>query len=264
MPPARPLRDVFADLTGGSSAPGDSQEELLAAAGHPDLPGELAAEAVVNFADTAPVEVAEHLAQFVMAHSPVPLDPALRADLDPAAGVDPGGWLDAFAGAPVSIDADHAGALDPTNTVDHGATAGDGAAGHLGALGHGAVDHGAVDHGALEPAGAAGLSDPVGDLDFGHGAATLEPAGGQAPAVAFSADSTSDPGDGQHAEGFADADPALLDSYPEGGSYPDSDSYPDSGSYPEGSGDLDEAGRPDGADHDGDPDQHDPAGLDGL
>lgn len=71
MTEARPLREVFADLAGNQSAdPG----ELLAAHGHADLPEELVAEAVVSYADTAPAEVAEHLAPYVMSHSAVPTE----------------------------------------------------------------------------------------------------------------------------------------------------------------------------------------------
>jgi hypothetical protein len=75
MDPARPLRSVFADLAGGrdfGASAGLAPEEVLAAHGHPDLPEGLVAEAVVNYADTAPVEVAEHLAPYVRAHTAVP------------------------------------------------------------------------------------------------------------------------------------------------------------------------------------------------
>jgi hypothetical protein len=89
MPPARPLRDLFAELTGGIA--GDAAQ-VLAQAGHPDLPAGLVAEAVVSYADTAAPEVAEHLAPFVMAHSSVPT-------VDSAGG-DPLDWLDALATAP--------------------------------------------------------------------------------------------------------------------------------------------------------------------
>lgn len=68
MEPAPSLREVFAALAGGSANPA----EALNAAGYGDLPGELVAEAIVNFADAAPVEVADHLSGFVKAHSPVP------------------------------------------------------------------------------------------------------------------------------------------------------------------------------------------------
>jgi hypothetical protein len=91
MDATQPLRDVFAGLagTGGASEPAT----VLAANGHGDLPDGLVAEAVVNYADTAPVEVAEHLATFVRAHSPVP---------GPAA--EPPSWLAAVGTAPADVD----------------------------------------------------------------------------------------------------------------------------------------------------------------
>ena len=66
---------------------------VLRANGHPDLPDDLVAEAVGSYADTAPIEVAEHLSPYVMAHSPVP-----QPD---AADVDPADWFDAVTTAPV-------------------------------------------------------------------------------------------------------------------------------------------------------------------
>jgi hypothetical protein len=68
MEPARSLREIFAALTDGSGSP----SEALHAAGHGDLPDSLVTEAIVNYADTAPVEIAEHLSPFVTAHSAVP------------------------------------------------------------------------------------------------------------------------------------------------------------------------------------------------
>ena len=76
MATARPLHEVLADLVGDGDAArahGDP-EAYLAAHGHPDLPPDLVAEAVVSYADTAPVEVAEHLAPYVTTHSAVPAD----------------------------------------------------------------------------------------------------------------------------------------------------------------------------------------------
>lgn len=74
MSSARPLHELLADLVGdpdAARAHGDP-DAYLAANGHPDLPSELVAEAVVSYADTAPVEVAEHLAPYVTTHSTVP------------------------------------------------------------------------------------------------------------------------------------------------------------------------------------------------
>ncbi|MBW6439561.1 hypothetical protein KZ829_38130 [Actinoplanes hulinensis] len=76
-----PLRDVFAGLAGPGSAPGDFLREL---------PEDLVAEAVVSYADTAPVEVAEHLASFVSAHSTVGAETAGEL-----------GWLELLTTAPV-------------------------------------------------------------------------------------------------------------------------------------------------------------------
>ena len=98
MASARPLRDVFADLVG---APSHDPDALLRDQGHPGLPDDLIAEAVVSYADTAPVEVAEHLAPFVTTHSAVGADP-VPGDEPPA------GWADllstAPAGDPAGID----------------------------------------------------------------------------------------------------------------------------------------------------------------
>lgn len=72
MTSARPLRELLADLAGDAHAArahGGDPQAYLAAHGHPDLPADLVAEAVVNYADTAPAEVAEHLAPFVTAHT---------------------------------------------------------------------------------------------------------------------------------------------------------------------------------------------------
>src|SRR5258705_13690824 len=91
MDAARPLRDVFADLAQDEDA--RSAQDVLRAGGHPDLPDGLVAEAVGSYADTAPIEVAEHLSPYVMAHSSVPLP-----DLPE---VDASGWLNAMVTAPI-------------------------------------------------------------------------------------------------------------------------------------------------------------------
>jgi hypothetical protein len=87
MEPARPLREVFAELAGTGST-GDPGGLLR------DLPDDLVAEAVVSYAETAPVEIAEHLAPFVSAHSAVGSE-----------SPSPEGWLDLLATAPVPVDA---------------------------------------------------------------------------------------------------------------------------------------------------------------
>ena len=109
MDATRPLRDVFTALTGDGGASGSDPGEVLRVSGHADLPDGLAAEAVVSYADTAPIEVAEHLAPFVMANSPVPIAGGYldTADLEPPS------WLDALATAPVPTD------IDPAEGLDH-------------------------------------------------------------------------------------------------------------------------------------------------
>jgi hypothetical protein len=137
MATARPLRDVFADLAGDPDAHGVDPAELLREHGHPDLPDALVAEAVTSFADTAPLEVAEHLAPYVMANSAVP---------GVAGEVEPGAWLTALADAPpVGADpsaagldtadepgpgtpgeADHTGTVEDPFSLDFGGGTGEG------------------------------------------------------------------------------------------------------------------------------------------
>lgn len=81
MAPARSLHEIIAGLTGDAGTPGDLAA-VLHAGGHPDLPEDLLAEAVVSFADTAPAEVAEHLAPFVMAHGPIVEGDTVAGELD--------------------------------------------------------------------------------------------------------------------------------------------------------------------------------------
>jgi hypothetical protein len=96
MATARPLRDVFADATGDEAARASDPAELLRSSGHEDLPDTLVAEAVTSYADTAPVEVAEHLSQYVMANSAVP---GVGTEIDPS------GWLEALTTAPEMLQA---------------------------------------------------------------------------------------------------------------------------------------------------------------
>lgn len=157
MDPARPLRDVFADLAtdeDARAAHAADPDGFLQAHGHAGLPGDLVGEAIVNYADTAPPEIAEHLAPFVLAHSPVPVEDVPDADAAPTDGL----HLLATAPAEPYLDA------LPDHLLDHlldGAGAGHG---HL-------VDPGVhagagTEHGAAIGAGAA--PDPF-DFDFGHG-----------------------------------------------------------------------------------------------
>lgn len=108
MTDARPLREVFDALAGAAGAAGSAgpdrpagdPAEVLAGSGHADLPDQLVAEAIVSYADTAPVEVAAHLAPFVTAHSAVPPVAAETEAPDPASG------LDLLATAPAGAPAD--------------------------------------------------------------------------------------------------------------------------------------------------------------
>ncbi|MDG4773283.1 hypothetical protein [Solwaraspora sp. WMMD792] len=80
MAPARSLHEIFAGLPGDAAAHSDVAA-VLDANGYADLPPELLAQAVVSYADTAPAEVAEHLAPFVTAHSQVGGDGTVPDDL---------------------------------------------------------------------------------------------------------------------------------------------------------------------------------------
>lgn len=116
MTQGRPLHTVFTELLRDDVAreayaadPGG----LLGPAGHGELPDDLLAEAIVSFADTAPPEIAEHLAPFVMAHSAVPLD-----DSEPPAATT---GLELLADAPANAPADAAdriGADDLDSVLD--------------------------------------------------------------------------------------------------------------------------------------------------
>lgn len=94
---ARPLRDLLADLVGDAGAReayGADPAGYLAAHGHAELPSELVSEAVVAYADTAPVEVASLLAPYVAGHGPVPGD-SVQGD-----------WFELLTSAePVGVDA---------------------------------------------------------------------------------------------------------------------------------------------------------------
>jgi hypothetical protein len=103
MQPARPLHDVFDELARGDLGAGPAG--ALADSGHGDLPDQLVSEAIVNYADTAPIEVAEHLAPFVKVHSGMPADPD-TGEL-PA-----GDGLELLATAPQQIVSDEDGAYE--------------------------------------------------------------------------------------------------------------------------------------------------------
>lgn len=158
------LRELFAEL---SRPGGGDPADVLRAAGYGDVPESLVAEAVVSYAGTAPLEVAEHLAPFAVAHGPVPtVDPAPA----PAGGY---GGLSLLASAPPPGATDHPVVdhpldehplgdhpfrehvdLDPSGLDDP--------------LDHGVGDHGDGHHG--DPAGTDGLH-----TDTGHAASAGPP-----------------------------------------------------------------------------------------
>jgi hypothetical protein len=76
------LRDVFDALIG---QPRHDPVEVLREQGF-DLSAAAAADALVSYAHSAPVEVASHLQQFVMAHGPVPYAGAGGAEAVAGAG----------------------------------------------------------------------------------------------------------------------------------------------------------------------------------
>jgi hypothetical protein len=73
--PGRSLREVFESLAGD---PGADPAAALAAGGHDGLPPDLLTEAITSYADTAPPEVAEHLAPVILGTGE---DPALGLEL---------------------------------------------------------------------------------------------------------------------------------------------------------------------------------------
>jgi hypothetical protein len=183
MASARPLRDVFADLTGGGST-GDPGA-LLRDQGHPALPEDLVAQAVISYADTAPAEIAEHLAPYVTAHSVV------------GAGEEPAdGWLDLLGTAPADFGpAGEPGEIDDLAAVrDEFAGAGD--------LGPG-LDFG------TGAGGPAPVADAVADADAVDDSGELEdPAGAEDPEVLPDPADLDDAGD---ILGWAAADETTVD-----------------------------------------------------
>jgi hypothetical protein len=73
--PGRSLREVFESLAGD---PGADPAAALTAGGHDGLPPDLLTEAITSYADTAPPEVAEHLAPVILGAGE---DPALGLEL---------------------------------------------------------------------------------------------------------------------------------------------------------------------------------------
>lgn len=118
MASVRPLREVLADLVGDTGARTGGPEAYLAEQGHAELPPELMAEAVVNFADTAPPEVAEQLAPFVTAHTAGQSDAGEWFDLLTSASVEAADDLDGLAEAPETWSSDFD--QDPGPGLDFG------------------------------------------------------------------------------------------------------------------------------------------------
>ncbi|WP_158854281.1 hypothetical protein [Saccharothrix deserti] len=124
MASVRSLRELLADLVGDAGARSGGPKAYLAEHGHPDLPAELVAEAVVSFADTAPPEVAEQLAPFVTAHTAGQGDGAGWFDLLTSASVGLAEDPDALDGVPEPRSGDDADP-DPGPSLDFGAGAAD-------------------------------------------------------------------------------------------------------------------------------------------
>ncbi len=197
MEPVRPLREVFAELSAGPRAGSDEPADprrWLADHGHPDLPDGLLAEAIVSYAGSAPVEVAEHLEPFVTAHGPLP---STAGEGWAAAGEGDRG-LALLAAAPSGPWEPDGGAPPDTGALegDRGSGAGHDLRHHLPAhSGHDvaadpghdvAADPGhdvAADLGHERAVGGHGGTDPAG-LDFGHGLAAHPGGGEQHPAAA--------------------------------------------------------------------------------
>lgn len=147
MDDVRPLHQVFTALTGTEAEPDPAA--LGPAARGFDLPDDLLTEAIISFADTAPAEVAAHLAPFVTAHSPIAaVDPIEPAELwDAAQG------LELLAGAPTGFTLSEPYVPDQLDDLD---------------------DLDGLDglDGVADPASAAGIGSAtpeVLDLGFGYG-----------------------------------------------------------------------------------------------
>jgi hypothetical protein len=190
MEPVPSLREVFAALAGGSADPASA----LAASGHGDLPGDLVAQAIVNYADTAPVEVAEHLSPFVVAHSGVPQGvdapahlpdtgdglhllgaaPAGPEHLDVHSHIDPDAHPDVHSDVQSDLHSDGQALLDA------GATGDEGDHGEHGDH-SGPGDHGDLSFGAGEPGTTAAHHGPDAAAshadDHADGHATLDATG---------------------------------------------------------------------------------------
>jgi hypothetical protein len=203
--PALSLRELFASMSHGGADPATA----LAQAGHGDLPGHLVTEAIINYADAAPVEVAEHLSPYVVANSAVP---APDGQPYPVTDVQDGFSLLSTAPDPIDTHVDDPYGV-PADTTDHLDDASP-----------------AVDIDALPAHDTADQADPSADHDahhgdggehadlwFGHGQASAlapvigEPISTDDPSSTFSAGHT---------------DPWLLDPADAAAEHPADDAVP--------------------------------------
>ncbi|MBA0125021.1 hypothetical protein H0B56_05650 [Haloechinothrix sp. YIM 98757] len=113
MEPVRPLRDVFDELIEADPAERDVAA-LLRESGYSDLPDDVLSEAIVSYAETAPVEVAEHLAPFVTAHATPGSGDAAGTRPAPEHG------LDLLASMPAPEQIDDTPATDPVPDIAFG------------------------------------------------------------------------------------------------------------------------------------------------
>ncbi len=152
MDDVRPLHQVLAALAGTQAEPDPGA--LAPAAGGLGLPDDLLTEAIISFADTAPAEVAAHLAPFVTAHSPI-------AAVEPAELWDAAQGLELLAGAPTGFTLSEPYAPDQLDDLDGL----DGLAGRAAEAGFGSATSEVLDlgfgHGDHQPAEV----DPLDPLD---------------------------------------------------------------------------------------------------
>ncbi|RSM64513.1 hypothetical protein DMB66_19485 [Actinoplanes sp. ATCC 53533] len=195
MAPARSLHEIITGLT-GEAGTSDDLAAALHAGGYPDLPQDLLAEAVVSFAHTAPAEIAEQLAPFVMAHGPIAHGDTTAGDI---------GRLPDLLAAARAAEPDGGSVLEIPE-IDPPADTGDVGAADL-----------------LDEEGSASTDAPAGpwsdlpDTAFGHGADHDR----TEPADDVALDAVTPPA------GYADArqpsaldDPAVLDEEPDPGADP--------------------------------------------
>ena len=150
------LRELFERLAGESQDP----HAALEAAGYGDLEPHLINEAIVNYAHGAPIEVAEHLSPFVIAHSGVPQGAeGVHETPDTVDGLS----MLSSAPAEAELPGDH---LDPNSGGHHDGHGVDHLdAAHTSAL---SLDHDPATH-LPEPASAAHPGSEHADLSFGAG-----------------------------------------------------------------------------------------------